>query len=493
MKFFRSIRWRLQLWHGAVFALVIAGFALTAWSQQRAIQIQRVDRELERRIAVIVDSLRRPGTGRGPQGRPDPARPRPAGRPAAANAPAPTGFRLSPREESLFDDEGGLYYVVWNPDGGELARSPAAPSSVPLPPREVEPVGARTRGSLREYHRYTGQGECVLIGRDIRDELAGIVRFGWFLAAAGGAILLLGLAGGWWVTGRALLPVAAISATAARISKGDLSQRIRTTDGGSELDELAAVLNDTFARLQASFERQVRFTADAAHELRTPLAVVLTQAQAALARERSAGEYRESLAACERAARRMQRLSESLLTLARLDSGETGNARERCELDCIAHEAIEWLRPLADEHRVELAADLRPAACDGNAAQLGQVATNLLDNAIRHNPPCGRVRVRVWPEGGDALLEVADHGSGIAPADLPHVFERFYRGDPSRSTAHGGSGLGLAITKAIVEAHGGAVTAVSEPGQGSTFTVRLPAAGRVGCGASAVVTGPGMC
>ena len=142
------------------------------------------------------------------------------------------------------------------------------------------------------------------------------------------------------------------------------------------------MLNDTFARLGASFARQTQFTADASHELRTPLSVVLTQTQAALARERPAAEYRESLAACQRAAQRMRRLTESLLTLARLDSGETAATREPCDLDWIARDAIELLRPLAQEQSVTLEVESTPARCEGNVEQLGQVVTNLVSNAI---------------------------------------------------------------------------------------------------------------
>jgi heavy metal sensor kinase len=315
------------------------------------------------------------------------------------------------------------------------------------------------------------------VGRDVRDELAAMRRFGGLLAAAGGAVFVLGLAGGWWVTRRALRPIASISATAARISTGDLAQRIPVGADGSELDDLARVLNDTFARLQAAFARQAQFTADASHELRTPVSVVLTQTQAALARDRSAADYRESLVACQNAAQRMRRLIESLLTLARLDSGEAAATRLPCDLDRVAADAVELLRPLAEREGLTLETDFSPARSHGDPDQLGQVVANLLGNAVHHNHAGGRVMVRVTSEADAAVLSVTDTGEGIAPEDLPHVFERFYRADKARSHAAGRTGLGLAIVKAIVEAHGGTVRATSVPGQGSTFTVRLPRAG----------------
>jgi len=291
-------------------------------------------------------------------------------------------------------------------------------------------------------------------------------------------VLGLGLAGGWWVAARALQPISEISATAKKISSGDLGQRIRPTDSESELGRLSADLNYTFARLQAAFERQAQFTADASHELRTPVAVILTQTQSALARERPASEYRESLAACQRAAQRMRGLIESLLLLARFDSNDPTELPEDCDLYRIAAESVALLKPLADEKNVALALEGTSAPCRGSAAQLAQAGGNLIGNAIHYNLPGGSVCVTVHREADRAVLTVADTGEGIAPGDLPHIFERFYRAEKSRSEGQGHSGLGLAITKAIVEGHGGSITVASEPGVGTTVRVRLPSAGR---------------
>jgi len=354
--------------------------------------------------------------------------------------------------------------------------SPSAPPDVPRPLRKPGPPAFRSRGTLRECFHYAPSGECILVGRDTAADLADIRRSAWMLGGAGCAVLLLGLAGGWWVGARALRPIADISATAARIANGDLTQRIRTTDTESELGRLAHDLNDTFARLQASFARQAQFTADASHELRTPVSVVLTQTQSALAREHPAGEYRESLAACQRAAQRMRSLIECLLTLARLDSADTPAATKPCELDRLSREVVELLLPLANEQGVQLEVNLSPAHCLANADQLAQVVNNLLSNAIHYNRPGGTVRVAVYCEPTTAVLTVSDTGLGIPPEDIPHIFERFYRADKARSGAQGHAGLGLAITKAIVEAHGGSIEVASEPGQGSVFTVRLPSA-----------------
>ena len=333
---------------------------------------------------------------------------------------------------------------------------------------------ARTRGQIRELFRFLPRGQCVLVGRSLAPELAAMRRLALWLSAAGAAVLLLGLAGGWWVATRAIRPVEAISGTAAKIAGGDLSQRINTADTDSELGRLAGVLNSTFARLEAAFAQQARFTSDASHELRTPVSVILSQTQTALSRERTSPEYREALEACQRAAQRMRSLTESLLQLARLDAGQEPMKRERLDLSRVAGECVELVRPLAAERGVQIHCELPPLECLGDAERISQVVTNLLTNAIHFNRDQGEVRLSARAEGNLALLTVADTGQGIPAEDLPHLFERFYRADQSRSRIQGRNGLGLAICKAIVDAHGGTIQVASQPGAGSTFTVKLP-------------------
>ena len=292
------------------------------------------------------------------------------------------------------------------------------------------------------------------------------------LFGLGGIILCLGLAGGWWTVSRAMRPVSEISSAATKISAGDLSQRISIAETESELGQLAAVLNSTFARLDAAFAQQRQFAADAAHELRTPVSVMLTQAQTALSRDRSSAEYRESLEACQRAAQRMRRLIESLLELARLDAGQEVLKRLPFDFSKTISDCTESLKPLADERGVKIVSALPPVEITGDADRLAQVITNLLTNAIQYNRDGGQVHVKLESQNGLAVLSVHDTGSGIAAEDLPRVFERFYRGDKSRTGAN--AGLGLAISKAIVEAHGGTIEAASQEGAGTTLTVRLP-------------------
>jgi heavy metal sensor kinase len=390
---------------------------------------------------------------------------------------APTEFHLRPQQAGLFDesDTNGFYYIVWTREGKSLSRSANAPKDVPMPARmgSGSPAPARMRDALREMFLITPPGEVLLAGKPVFTDLKDLRRTALFMTVTGAGIMLLGLAGGWWIATRAIRPIDEISTTAVQIAAGDLSKRINASDTSSELGGLAGVLNSTFARLESAFEEQKQFTSDAAHELRTPVSVVLTQTQTALNRERSAAEYRETIESCQRAAQRMRRLIEALLELARLDAGQEQFKRMRFDLGRTAEDCVQLLRPLADERHVKISCELGKLECTGDPDRLGQVITNLLSNAIHYNRENGEVRLSAHSRNGSAILSVSDTGEGISAEDLPHVFERFYRADKSRTA--GRTGLGLAISKSIVESHGGTLEVASEKGKGSTFIVSLPA------------------
>jgi heavy metal sensor kinase len=391
----------------------------------------------------------------------------------------------------LFDtnDLDNFYFVVKSRDGKELARSGnvptladyyarfSEPSSLfePGPPPEA-PVNStdlsapRTFLQFREIVQAVPLGGSILVGCSIAPELKELRYVALTLAGVGVAILLLGLAGGWWLVSRAIRPIEEISITAVKISAGDLSQRINVAETESELGQLAAVLNSTFARLETAFAQQQQFTADAAHELRTPVSVMLTQTQTALNRERSAVEYRETLEACQRASQRMRKLIESLL--ARLDAGQETLKRLRFDFSQVAADCVELVQPLANERGVKILSELAPLEITGDSGRLTQVVTNLLTNAIQYNQFGGEVSVALKTQNRLAVLSVSDTGRGISVEDMPHLFQRFFRADPSRTS--GNTGLGLAISKAIVEAHSGTVEVSSRPDAGTTFTVRLP-------------------
>ena len=486
---FKSIRWRFQIWYGIILIGVLTAFGFTSYQLERGRQFRHIDGELQRRVNGLI------GVVHQPQGRPrlleerpfdrPPLREnrRPIDRPFAEGGPEnlprlPTEFHVPPQLAGLFDesDTNGFYYLVWLRNGRELARSANAPQLVPPPARMPTsgPQPPRMRGMFREAFIITPPGEIVLAGRSIGPELGELRLAAGRLVLVGAGVLLLGLAGGWWIATRAIRPIEAISGTAVKIAAGDLSQRISATDADNELGRLAGVLNSTFARLEAAFAQQARFTADAAHELHTPVAVMLTQTQSALARERPGAEYRETLEACQRAAQRMRRLTESLLQLARLDAGQETMKRLQFDLSTIVRECVELIHPLAKERGISLHCDSPSLECVGDPERLAQVITNLLANAIQYNKENGEVRATTTSVDHTAVLTVSDTGPGIRAEDLPRVFDRFFRADESRAGSTGHTGLGLAISKAIVEAHGGTIEVSSAPGLGTTFTMRLP-------------------
>jgi heavy metal sensor kinase len=411
--------------------------------------------------------------------------------PAASQGPRPPETaRRSERPERqwevsedflrLFEEAEGSppYYVVWRGEDRVILKSKSAPD-LPLPElranRNEPPLrGVRQRGHYREVLYQTRFGTNILVGRSIEADLAALRETGFLLVATGVSVLAAGLLGGHWFSRRAIRPIETISATAAEISVSNLSHRIDVSGTETELTGLARTLNETFDRLEAAFAQQVRFTADASHELRTPVSVILSHSELALGKDRSPEELRRTLDTCRRAALRMKALVESLLTLARFDSGERLLEFRTFDLARLAADSAELVRPLADERRIAVELDLTPTCVSGDPDRLSQVITNLLTNAIRYNRDGGRVRLAVGGTAADAVLTVEDTGVGIAVEHLPHIFERFYRVDAARTRRDGGTGLGLAICKSIVEAHRGRISVASLPEGGTTFEVRVP-------------------
>ena len=506
MKTFKSIKWRLQLWYGLILVVVLAGFGGAAYQMERSRQFRRIDGELQRRVGVLGNALHRPSPrgpnpGRSPFGQPQRRQnpgepgfdnPPPEGmsdqRPPRPEQRRPVEFSLPQRDAHFFEagDPNGYYFTI-SSDGKEIARSTNQPERSTLEyDHYFEQVnhldnlpGEKRRPLVNFFETYREicdvlpSGEEVWVGCSVAPELKELRLVAWTLTGVGAAILLLGLAGGGWIVSRSLRPIRDISSTATKISAGDLSQRISVAEAESELGQLAAVLNSTFARLETAFAQQKQFASDAAHELRTPVSVILTQTQTALNRERDAAGYKQTVEACQRAAQRMRKLIESLLALARFDAGQEVLNRQPFDFARTVADCAELVQPLAEESGVKIISELPPLEITGDAERLAQVVTNLLTNAIQYNRPGGEVRVKLESQNGLAVLEIADTGPGITAEDLPQVFRRFYRADKSR-TGGGSTGLGLAICKAIVEAHGGTIEAASEKNAGTTFTVRLP-------------------
>ncbi|HWL52264.1 MAG TPA: HAMP domain-containing sensor histidine kinase [Chthoniobacteraceae bacterium] len=486
-RFLHSIRWQVQVWYGLILLATLVAFCFTAYRLAWDHQMRGVDRELgesERRlIRSLVRAAHPPGDHDKefvPMPRNEWMRQLREGK-IAVSTETMQGFEGA-------GEPGGAYFALYESDGFLLAKSPGVPEGVarrflPVPERGSNEA-LRSEGKRRELYRSTSYGMQGVVGRNIEPELELMRRFAWSLSAAGGAVWLLGLLGGWWLAGRAIRPIELISRTAARIAEGNLQERIAIARPGNELDDLSRVLNRTFERLHDAFERQKQFTADASHELRTPVTVLLSETQRILKRERTPEEYREALETCEMTGRRMRGLIEALLLLARHErGGALPESQGAGDLVQVVRDTLDHLAPLADEAGVTLRGELpsQPAWCTADAGALGVVVANLVLNAIRHPGPGTEVRVAVEPEAEAVQLTVSDNGVGIAPEELPHLFERFYRVDKARTgDGAGHTGLGLAIVQRIVENHGGSVTVASEPGQGACFGVRLPRSSTAG-------------
>jgi heavy metal sensor kinase len=293
---------------------------------------------------------------------------------------------------------------------------------------------------------------------------------GTMIVAAG-----LSLIGGRWLAHRILQPVQRMTDAARRIGGDNLSQRLSRTGNEDELDGLGAVLNEMLERLEHQFSRIQQFSADAAHEFRTPLAALRGNAEVALSSEAAESELRSVLEASIEEYDRLSRIADDLLLLARADSGRPFLSRRRFSLNTAVQDVVDLFAPLAQDEGVSLAfASETTAPIDADGARIRQVVSNLLDNALKFTPAGGRITISVGQSNSTVELTVADSGPGISAEHLPHVFDRFYRVDRARTREGAGAGLGLSISRTIVEAHGGSIRLTSQPESGTTVLVRLP-------------------
>jgi heavy metal sensor kinase len=444
-----SLRARLLLWYSAVLLVVLSTFAaLAVWSIWRS----SID-DLDERLGAMATQL---------------------GRAVVADDTGRFEVNLAEVAFAGFGEtDDALYYGIWAADGSLIDRSdPFIDAAFP------GDGTARTRDERREVIVRGESGTVVLVGQSIAGVYANVWAATTALALGGAVAVLLAFFGGWLLLGRALAPIGRIARTAEAMSESNLGLRIDVSTD-DELGRVAAALNRAFDRIQDAFERQTRFTADASHELRTPLASQIAELEWALARPRTPAEHEASLNVCMRAAQRMRAVVEGLLTLARADAGAVPLQHEEVDLAALAREVVDASRPLADQRGVHLRTEGMPAIVRGDPDRLRELITNLVSNAAQYGARGDEVVCSTSVAGGRAILEVRDTGPGIDAADLPHVFERFYRANKARSRAvggaGGGAGLGLAISKWIAESHGGRILCESAIGQGTRFTVELPA------------------
>jgi heavy metal sensor kinase len=456
----RSIRLRLTLWYVLLLAVILAAFSAGIYLTLRHNLYANLDDSLETRVSELLPSVRYDGSA-----------PTLAGTISTGN--------IDPEEQfvRVYDSSGQLTFD----NSGDESEGPADRQAV-----EVALAGrTATRGV--DFNGEPFRVRVVPITQD--GAIAGALEVGRAADDAadtlGSLLLILGVAypvtlalaslGGVFLASRALAPIDKLTRLANRISAEDLSQRLDLRLPDDEIGRLARTFDDMIARLDDAFRRQRQFTADASHELRTPLTAVKGQVEVALNRPREADTYREVLQNVNEEVDRLIRLVGSLLTLARADAGQIPFSPETVDVGDLVSAAVEQVRPAAQQRNVELVlAPGPPVTLRADEDLLLQLLLNLLDNAVKYTPSGGRVSAGWTADGARVELWVRDTGAGIAPEHLPHIFDRFYRADKARSRAEGGVGLGLSICRWIAEAHGGSISVESAPGQGSTFTARLP-------------------
>lgn len=371
----------------------------------------------------------------------------------------------------------GKFVDIAEGGGSPIARAGNVPASVRATaisgdrPRQTLQVPGH-RAPYRVVRVHASTGASVVIGVNVHRQLRtlGNARIAIVASAVGLLLLLAGLA--WTITSRATGELGRLAEEIEAIEAGSLGRRVvhrRTL----EVDRLAVVLNRLLARLEAAMSELRRFTADAAHELRTPIAALRAHLEVALGRSDSLEDYRDGLLDGLEQTERLGRLAEDLLTLASVEGGglDVAAAGETVQLDVLAGEVVDFLQPVAQDQGREFKGDLAPDTCvRGVPGLLKRVMLNLLDNAFRHTPPGTPVTLVVRSDGALTRIQVADAGPGIPAAELPTLFERFRRG----RTSGPGAGLGLALCREIVARHGGQIAIDSRPGEGTRVEIEIP-------------------
>ena len=464
-RFHRTVRFRITVQHTVVFACLFTLFGFGLYHGLHNLTDRQVDLELIHRAKLLLPEL------------------------TVVDGQAVLRQSI---DDVMSQDLRTAYYhtEITDQKGKVLKYSPRfrTPKKSPRPPPAPRTLSAdnpvfetftneteRFRMATLPLHDDTGQEYFVRIGYPLKalDDAFRNLRF--FLLAGGPLIVAIAALGGWILARGSLQPVAQITQAAREISAHDLDQRIPVRGVRDELDELAQTFNEMLQRLQSSFEQARNFSFDAAHELRTPLTAMRGEAEVALLRNNSAEELRRVLRSNLEEINRITAIVNDLLTVAQGEAGALEVRRETVQLSDLAGSIVETVQVLAEDKEVKLEASIEPGVnVTGDSLRLSQLMLNLLDNAIKHSSPGQTVHMILEKNGGGPTLRVEDTGCGIAEKDIPHIFDRFFRTDRSRSRQVPGSGLGLSISKWIVDAHGGSIEVASKLGSGSTFTVHLP-------------------
>src|SRR5262245_62223696 len=461
------LRVRLTLWYGTALALILVIFSTVLYFVTARSLRDAVDESLEETAAAAVRSLEE------------------------------RGFLPLVNEDELMSQFPELtridkFFQIFSPSGTITIRSPNVKQhEMPLSPKALEV--ALSGHTLLEFARYPKEPPLRLISVPIifRGNLLYIIQVGTSMDSVEQTLnrlllvllvsmpiaLAVSLAGGWFMAGRALRPVDAITLAAQRIAGGDLTQRLTVPASADEIGRLTNTFNDMIDRLETSFRQIRQFSSDASHELRTPLTVMKGETELALRRPREAADYTVVLESNLEEIDRMTRIVDELLFLSRADMGEVKMERLPVKLESLVEDIHRQASLLGQERDVQVVLGLMtPAIVLGDELRLRELFLNLVDNAVKYSLPGGAVDISLLTESDQATALFTDQGIGISREDQKRIFDRFYRTDDARAHTKKGTGLGLAICAWIVESHHGRIEVQSELHKGSTFTVTLPLA-----------------
>jgi two-component system, OmpR family, sensor kinase len=475
-----TIRARLTLWYATALILSLAVFAVVLYFARRSASYQDLERRIQSEADLTAGILAESYRARGVLLERDTA-----GRPvlitevAAVLEVVPDFLLVTSRDGRLLFASPDARALTF-PEFEQLLRlAVAGPAGRAQGVHRIAPNGPTVHYLVRSVPEAGGQFGAIVAGAGTRSAELGLAQLISTIVVAFVVGIVPAVLVGRWIAGRALEPVDQIITEVREISDGrSLHRRLALPMEKDELGRLAETLNQMMTRLERSFAALRRFTADASHELKTPLTVVRAGVERAITRPDLPQETLAVLEETLEEVNRMTELVDALLMLARVDEGRAELHREDVDLRAIVEEARETGELLAEQAGVgiEVHTPPQPVVLAVDRRRVHQLVLNLVENAVKYTPRGGNVVLHLSASNGRVLLAVSDSGIGIAPGDLPHIFDRFWRADSARTRTgeRPGTGLGLAICKWIAEAHGGSIDVQSRPGRGTTFTVAFP-------------------
>ncbi len=457
-EFFRTVAFRLTVWYSVVFAILVIAILGVIYFAQRHDARRQIDRALSAEIEELHALARAQGLS---------AVIEELSHDLQAAGPDALRVRILTRSgmEIAVTDS-----LLWQ------ALRDQPPASLRFTSRQTRWATIHIPSARPEIRVATAElGHAHIV------QVAGELRNDWMLdllheevAILAAAILLLAGLGGWFMARHAMSGVERVTQTAVRIEQGDLTQRVPPGGEGVEIDRLAMAFNAMVERVQSMVSEWKEVTSNIAHDLRSPITRMRGMAETTLTGAPQLDAYRDMASGVVEECDRLISMISTMLAIAEAESGVAVPARKLVDVAAILRDATDLFQPVADEKgvRLEVTLPADPLIVPGDASLLQRVVANLLDNAVKYAAGGGQVHLSGQSSRSQVTVSIADTGPGISEKDLPHVFERFYRGEPSRSTP--GNGLGLSLAQALVRAHGGTITVQSSPGRGSRFVVNFP-------------------